>query len=629
MVGARRFLGSRDVRGTGLSAREEGGFALIEVVIAFSVLLIALLGIGFEMGTQYASIGASHNEQTGDAVLNRLLDEARALPYTVVAKGLSNTDASVSSTSTYIRKTGTGTAIWVFEDSALGSGNGTGEVVNHYSPPTGLSPPPPFYPHKSCFSEKGASVTCTGGQYFTALTFPTKYGSKVTTGTTGKVLAATWLSKVIRVTVLVSWRAPGNGSPTAVAGQTLIFAKTVACTSLGLLSTPSAASCQPNFTATSRAGGGVVAVKPSTGAPAGEPIKGLTFSSFDLLLPGSTSSQTLTQTSSILGTSNASGGTIAPTSARDQESLVLTKATNDLATGTSDDQSLTLTQSASVLTTTSATSAFSVTATPSSTDTGSSTSTTSATSTHACASFTGTDLTTDLPCGAGRSTQGSSATLGATFGAAGAATLADVAGTAAHPDRVLTARYARGAVPTTCPTTARSGCIDAAAQGGLGTAELAGLPAAVTAPAGWSGYTVRLSGFRASATAWARSASHWLSGKMTTVAGTLSYYNGSGYTTLTLAVGSSAQAITIPAVKVTTGTITVDITPHLATGGAACNVTTTSSHPARVHLERCSVSPLFGTITYVVTDGATTLADFTMTVSLGTFSATASYQVAT
>ena len=631
MVGARRFLGRSHVLAIRSSARGDSGFALIEVIIAFSILLIALLGIGFEMATQYSSIGSSHDEQTGDAVLNRLLDEARALPYTVVAKGLSSADPSVSSTTTYIHRTGTGTAIWVFDDPALGSGNGTGEVINHYSPPSGLTPPPPFFTHESCFSEKGGSVACTGAHFFTAFTFPTKYRSKVATESTGKVQAVTWLSKVIRVTVLVSWQAPGNGSPTAVTGQTLIFAKTVSCTSLGVLSAPSAASCQPNFSAIARAGSGILAIKPATGAPGGQAIKGLTFSSFDLLLPGTSSTQSLTQTSTLLGTANASGETIDPTSALDQESAVLTKATNDLATGTSDDQSLTLTQSAGALTKTFTTGAYSysVSGTPSSTDSGTSTSTTSATSTHPCKSFTGTVLATALPCGAGLAAGTSAATLSATFGAAGGATLASAAATPTRPYKVFTARYARGAVPITCPTTATSGCIEAAAKGALETVELAGLPTAVSAPAGWSGYLVKLTGFEARATAWARSAKTWLSGTMTTVAGTLSYYNGSGYSTLSLSAGSNAQAISIPPVTKTTGTFTVDIAAHLVVGGAVCNVSTTSSRPARPHLERCSLSPLSGTITYTVTDGTTTIADFTMTVGLGTLSATASYQVAT
>ncbi len=618
--GARRFLGSR-ARRRHARARGEAGFALLEVVIAFSVLLLALTGIGLEMGTQDSSVTASHNEQTGDAVLNRLLDEARALPYTVVAKGLSSSDTTAASTSTYISKVGPGTSIWVLQDAALSGGNGTGEVINHYSPPTGLTPPPPFYEHKSCFSSRGSSTTCAAAHFFTALTFPTKYRSKVATNET-----KTWLNKVIRVTVLVSWTAPGGGNPTTLSGQTLIFGKTTSCTSLGSLTAPSQASCEPDFTGGAFAGGGIIAIKPA--AVGVQAIKGVYFTRFDLVLPGTSSNEALTETSTVLGTANSSGGTVDPTSSLDQESLVITKATNDLATGTSDDQSLTLTQTAAALTSTSATSAYSVTASPSSTDGGTSTSTTSASTVHACTNFTGALVTSGLPCGFGRVAQGATAALAAKLGPAGVATLATVAATSTHPDRVLTQRYARDA-SLTCPTAAKAGCISAASRGGLGTVELAGIPAAVVAtPPGWAGYLDKLSGFRARATTWARSAkTPWLTGQITTVTGTVSYYTGSGYATL--AVGGSGQAVPFSTVHVTTGAVAVTISSHLSVGGASCSETTTSARPSTVHRVACSVTPLSGTVTYVVTDGTTTIADFTLTVGLGTVSASASYQVAT
>lgn len=620
MVGPRHFLGSRArARREAQLSRDDAGFALLEVIIAFSVLLLALTGIGAEIGTQFSSVSSSRNEQKGQAVLARLLDEARALPYTVVAKGLSSADTTATSTATYIKKIGPGTSVWILRDQALGSGHGTGEVVNHYSPPSGLTPPPPFYEHKSCFSETGSPATCTGSHVFTALTFPTKYESKVVTG-----VEKTWLNHVIRVTVLVSWQgAHSNGSPTTLTGQTLIFSKTVACTSHAQAD-PNPASCQPNFLTTARAGGGVIAVEPAPGAPAA--ITGLAFTSFDLVLPGVSSNEELTQTSTVLGTAKASGGTTAPTSSLDQGSLVMTKATNNLATGTSDYESKALQQSADAVTKASSTAVYSITATPSPTDTGTSASTTSATITHECSDLTGAFVTTALPCGSGNVAQGTRATLTATLGSVGAVTLARVDPTATHPDRVLTERFAEAGAPT-CPTTSINGCANSSARGALGTVELAGLPSSATLPATWQGYLVKLSGFRATATAWARSASTWLKGTISGVSGTLSYYNGSGYSTLT--IGSSGAPLPSTAVTTTAGTATVQITPHLAVGGAACRTTTTSSHPGVAHVEQCSVSPLSGTITYVVTTGSTTIADFTMTVGLGTVSATANYEVAT
>jgi len=323
----------------------------------------------------------------------------------------------------------------------------------------------------------------------------------------------------------------------------------------------------------------------------------------------------------VLGSAQASGGAVAPTSSRDQETVVVSKASNDLATGTSNYQALSFTHAGTPLADTSSTSTYSITATPSSTDEGTTVSTTSATSTRACKNFTNVAYTTSLPCGYGKAVQGTTATLVAHLGSLGSATLASVATTASHTDRVNTVRYARSGV-TTCPTTAVSGCVNAGSRGALGTVKLSGLPSGTTAPGGWLGYLVQVSGFHARATVWARSAKTYLKGSLSTVTGTISYWAGGSYKTVT--IGSTAQSLAIPTVSTSTGDAT--ITPHLVVGGASCTATTTSTHPSTPHVEKCSVSPLSGTITYVVKQGGTQVTDFTMTVGLGSVSATASYQ---
>lgn len=632
MVRARRFLGSRAcrcaaalprARATALGRpRQEPGFALVEVLIAFTVLFLALTGVGFELATQYSSVGSSKTEQSGEGVLARALNQVRAVSFTVVAKGLAKSDVAGNATAgctaqastSYVKTSGT---TWKLSDPTLSGGKGTGETLVHYSPITS-TPPAPFYPHRTCPSVNHVR--------FTVRTFPTKYS----TASTGS--SAQWVTRVIRVTVIVSWQPTGRGGPIHLVGQTLVFPKTAACTTLGALTHENIAACQPNFTAVSHSGNGSIAVKPASSGPA---ISGLTFTDFELLLPGTTSSELLTTTASVDGTTQASGAEVVPTTSLDQVSRVESKATNNLASGTGIYQTVAITAGASAVSETSSTRSYSITATPSSGDSGTSVSTTSATATRACANFTTTKQTTKLPCGSGKAAQKTTVTLAAQLGAAGSTTLASVAATSTYKDRVFTSRYAKGQ-PTlaNCPSTIKYGCITSQAKGGLGTVGLGGLPAAITAlPSGWSTYLLKLSGFHAKVKAWARSSTSYLTGTLpklpTTVAGTLSYYTATNHKYVTLTIGTSAQAPAIPTVTATTGTLTVSMTAHVVLGGATCTSATTSSHPGKPHARQCSISPLTGAITYVVTNKTTVIAKFTETISLGAVSATATYEQAT
>ena len=611
MPGTRRFLGSlirRRCRSCA-RARGDGGFALIEVLVAFTILFIVLTSLGFEMGAQYSSVGSSKIEQTGQGLLARALNEVRALPYTTVAKGLSTSDITGNATAkcthqsqtTYLATTDT---TWKLTDPALSGGDGPGESLLTFSPiGSNSNPPAPLYPHRSCATVNNV--------LFTVRVFPTKYSTALTGS------SATWVTREIRVTAIVSWT-KGGGGP--LVGQTIVYPKTVACSSLAALTHANTAACQPDFTAVTSAGNGSIGIKPISGTA----IEGLSFTDFQLLLPGTSSSEFLTGTSAVDGSAQASGVETTPTSTRDQVSRVESKASSDLASGTSNYQTVALSSSTSAVTLTSSTSAYSITGSPSSDDSGTTTSTTSATSSRICANFTPTPQTTGLPCGSGRATQQSTATLTASFGTLGRATLASVATiTATWADRVFNARYAKGA--TNCPSTATSGCVNAEAAGGLGAVGLAGLPQQVIGPTGWNKYLVQLSGFHAKETVWARSATTYLSGAASTVAGILSYYTATTHAYKTVTIGATPHTLTVS--PVTIGSVT--LAANLIVGGDTCTSTTTSSHPSKPHLMHCSVSPLSGTITYKVTKGTTTIADFTMTVALGSVTATASYEVAT
>src|SRR5487761_314301 len=76
--------------------RQQGGFVLLVVMIASSVLLMVLAGVGSLLGTELVSVGASGAEQTANGLLTKAMEEVRALPFQLVVDGLSPTDSSIA-----------------------------------------------------------------------------------------------------------------------------------------------------------------------------------------------------------------------------------------------------------------------------------------------------------------------------------------------------------------------------------------------------------------------------------------------------------------------------------------------------------------------------------------------------
>ena len=129
------------------------------------------------------------------------------------------------------------------------------------------------------------------------------------------------------------------------------------------------------------------------------------------------------------------------------------------------------------------------------------------------------------------------------------------------------------------------------------------------------------------------------SGPTASAAGTLSYFNGTGYTSCPLyGVGACAVDangnLVIPALHLTDPLhpgVTIDITPTLTRGATSVSESLITCTPAcpnsRSDAKAQSTSPLAGKIHYVVSVGVP-IADLTMTVNLGTLLAKASYRQA-
>lgn len=603
--------------------------------MASVILLLSMVAVGSQLGTQFLSISTSTDQQVAAGLLNQAMEEVRALPYTFVADGLNPTDSTVTGDS-YISISGSTcktnkSTIW-----------NPAEVIP-CSP--GNAAQAPFDPH--------VSKTTVDGETFSVAAYPSIDAADTGSG-----------PPVYRVTVIVSWKSAQLG-PKQIAAQTLVFSASNGC--LTQTNHPFAAPCQPFLYSTAAAGGGYINVTPVAGS--GNPaVSGDSFDSVELLFPSSTTVAEIEQVSSVLGFAQdsvgavSSGGSVVSSSGTGAQSSVAVD--NDPGTVRHTSATATLAQDAGVveLPTTPAGTQNWVSVTPDSADTGSLTATVAATSSPACTDLGGTSQLTSLPCGNDQVTSGAagaSVLMGLYAGTTslGSAPLGRFTAQAAgYPDETFAARYTSSG-GTYCTSTSGDGCVHAGSEESLPPVEVGGLPSQFLTdgaqPSGWgagsgvcpsgsgSNYLLAVVNYSAQVSSEAGYTSGSLAAPAVNVpvAGssstpTLCYWNGTGYSTQTVNWTSTAPtAPTLPTVTVTDGTIaggavTVTMTPTVqlvptskaTSGSLPCSsvCTANATVPSLVQAD----------IFYVVSQGGTTLADLEIQLNLGQVSAATSYQEA-
>jgi hypothetical protein len=258
-----------------------------------------------------------------------------------------------------------------------------------------------------------------------------------------------------------------------------------------------------------------------------------------------------------------------------------------------------------------------------------------------------------LPCGSSQVAQtGNAAALQMGLFAGGSSLgitpLANVAAQlAAYPDRTFVGRYTSSG-GSYCGATSGDGCVHAGAQGALGTVQLAGLPAQFVsdgvAPASWGAasancpagnYFVAVVNFSAQVKSesgvspGSPSITEPISGAPTPY---LCYWTATGYQAVPITWGSSAPAVTFPTVSATdphiNGGVTVSITPSLQLAPTATSTTLPAGCSSVCKASATVPSPVQGDIIYVVTQGASVIADVDIHVNLGELTAATSYQAA-
>jgi prepilin-type N-terminal cleavage/methylation domain-containing protein len=581
----------------------DGGFSLIELVMAIFVFSVITTALGYVLTGSMVNVAFARQRQVANHLATQAMEQVRALPFSTLAAGLDRTDLATADPNITVAGSGP-TAVYTF--------TGTNETI-----PTGTSGTAqvPLNPHRQ--------TKVVNGTTYTVGAYPTNYQGSTTS---------------FRATVIVSWTGSfRKGMVAKVSTQTILFSP-AGCVSSA--THPFASPCQPFLYGTAAMGQGGVTV---TGT-----LLGISLNQAVLRAGELGSLMQIEQVSAAQGRATTSGVSldIVGQSVQNSGAQAGATASDTDPVSTASPYSTAAVSQGSPATLSASNGYFSLVLTPSPTETGSSTSTSSATSsTNLCPDPLGINQNDQLPCGSGSLQQ--TGLMSGTFSVGagpipmGNALLGSI-GTAPTAARTF-ANLDTAPGSSSCTQTTGDGCERAEARRSIGTTTLAGLPANLASlrpadiPSGWSGYLLRMSSFSdsVSAESGVGSAAPTAAIPISGSAPTISYWNGAGYSTATLAPGA---AVDLPVTSVNIndagfpgGALTIQITADVSTGG------TVKSDPdggscavpcVRTSASAQSASPLVGDITYKITHNGVTLADLIIHVDLGALLAQTSYKAA-
>ena len=449
----------------GRSPRRPGGFSLVELLVATTMIMIAMSSMMLVYTRAIAETAGAKQRQVADGLMTKTMEQVRALPYATVANGLNNTNSAPGA--------GNDLATWTYNGEAIPHGN-----------------TPVQAPLNNGSTGHVQFVTVNNSKYTVAV-YPTVV-SPVTT------------PPAYRVTVMVTWIT--NGKTLKVSEQSLLYSPA------GCLSTathPFGAPCQAFFYAKATTGIGSIQVIPANPG-VDDAVYGINLERAQVLLPEEHTTLDIEQISKVLAKAVTSGASIdlAGASADTKGSVgAAPQADTDPASLASPFSSNTLTQIAGTSSSSSGQSWIQAVASPG--DTGSAVATASASASPACTSLTGVAVTNSLPCASTAVQQNGTSSMTMNANSSGddyTVPLVSI-GPAAGPTRLFASRWTTGG-GAACTGTSGDGCVNAAASRKFGTIRLAGLPSKVItdglSPPGWdttNNYLVELSNYGSSVSA--------------------------------------------------------------------------------------------------------------------------------
>jgi hypothetical protein len=431
------------------------------------------------------------------------------------------------------------------------------------------------------------------------------------------------------VTVYISWNSPQvSGVAENLQVQSYYWSPT-GCVSSN--THPFAAPCQPFFYGQ--------ALMPAGSISATGSVQNLTLSSASLLMTETESTLQQEQVSQVQGKLTPSATTLvddgacaAPACTGGSTSSRTTAADADPSGATPNYSTTTLAAGPlSAFSTSGGSASFSVTNAAG--DSGQSQSAVTANATYPCPPNPpqASSETDSLPCGGSKIRQAGTLSMSAVLNGLsgtdlGNTTIASIAAVSPAADSWAFAN--RQAV------TGQSGNIEDTVDRQIGRVNVGGLPANLTAPAGWDQAFVVLTGYHDKV--FASGGTSAAASTAAISAGTLKYWNGVGYTSVTMSTGSNYSVAAFDqTVSGTVGGKVVSVRMRLATGSpfrmASVPTTSTTScgaGPCVSSAVSTIGSPVYATFLYTVSINGSTVVNLTLNVDLGTITAKSTYQSA-
>jgi len=590
------------LRCLGRLRREDTGFTLVETVVALLILFVLLLALETAATAGFRYVGYARERQAGGQIANQVMEGIRGLAYSKITSGL-----DIGSLAT---------------DPNL--------VTGCPSDPVG------YYRFLSCSGEHVISYTPTGNVVPLVPNNGTCPGSPLPLCSAASYpVTYTWRTYVTnddtarspyRVTVVVSWTSKSIPSTATqqVKVQSLFWSPS-GCVSSS--THPFAAPCSPFFYGQALYPQGRIDVS-------GVGVSGTTFQTGSLLLTKAESDLQQEQVSQVQGSGTESGWSVTdgtgPHAGGSVSSPPVVAADGDPASSAPQYRTYSLPAGAASQYALSG-GGNTITFADAAGDSGTIDVATSASGTYICPPWaTELDL---LPCGGSSVQQAGVLSATANLGAAGSPSVT--------PGTVTFVQIGAPAAATTALADRDTGGTDGITQQTvarkIGQVDIGGFPSYCSA-SGVSGlpvdftYFVSLQGY--SDTVAATAGSTAAAPTATIDGGTLKYWNGSSYTSITLA-STPGYTFSMPSTSITCTKSSRSVTTTMSSGTISMgSQPTTSSTPAgsgsilRNDVTATIGSPVYGTFTYTIVAQGVTVVNLTFTVDLGTISSRAVYRAA-